>query len=803
MRNSIAFFYLVLWVYVGNAQIIIVKDRETLKPLEMVTITAIGSVYNETTDYNGRADITPFVGAERIEIRSIGYSTVATSYEQLEQLGFVVMMEPSISYFDEIVVSATRWSQSLRSTPSKISVISPKDVALYSPQTAADLLGSSGEVFIQKSQQGGGSPMIRGFATNRLLYAVDGVRMNNAIFRAGNVQQVISLDPFAIESAEVFFGPGSVIYGSDAIGGVMSFQTLTPRLSLENISENSGSVVSRFSSANKEFTSHFDVNVGGSKWASVTSFTYNDFGDLKMGKNGPDEYLKTFYVQRVDDTDKVFENTSPRIQIPTGYQQMNMMQKIRFKPSEHWDFYYGFHYSETSEYPRYDRLIEKTSSGLPRAAVWNYGPQIWMMNHLMISHKANHKVFDQMTIRLAKQDFEESRIDRRFNLNRLRTQLEEVAAYSLNADISKSTGNYRLLYGVEYVFNDVKSTASAIDIGNGDSIAVPDRYPATTWRSYAAYLNYQYSASARLMMQLGARFNAFDIQSDFSRHLEFYPFDFKTSSIYNNAFTGSFGLVYSPRETLKMSAIASTGFRAPNVDDIGKIFDFATGDVIVPNASLDAEYAFNGELNITKIFGEVVKLDVTAFYTYLDNAMVRRPFQVNGRDSIFYNGELSKVFAIQNAAYGNVYGFNAGIEIKWPAGFTLSSRYNYQIGKEELENGELSPSRHAAPAFGTTRLTFRQDKLTMQLYANYSAGVSFENLNFEERGKAVIYAKDSDGNPYSPSWHTINVKAMYQFQEHYTVSAGVENLTDQRYRPYSSGLTAPGINFIISVRAEF
>lgn len=803
MSKSIAFFYFVLWVCMGNAQIIIVKDKETLKPIEMATITASGSVYFETTDDNGRADITRFVRAERIEIRSIGYATVTASYEELEQLAFEVMMEPSRSYFDEIVVSANRWGQSLRSTPSKISVISPKDVALYNPQTAADLYGSSGEVFIQKSQQGGGSPMIRGFATHRLLYAVDGVRMNNAIFRAGNIQQVISLDPFAMESAEVLFGPGSVIYGSDAIGGVMSFQTLTPRVSPDNMSVKSGSAVSRFSSANNEFTNHFDINVGGCQWASVTSFTYNDFGDLKMGKNGPDEYLKTFFVQRVDEIDKVFENTSPRIQIPTGYQQMNIMQKIRYKPSDQWDFQYGFHYSETSEYSRYDRLIEQTSSGLPRAAVWNYGPQIWMMNHLMISHNTKHKVFDQMTIRLAKQDFEESRIDRRFNLNRLRTQLEEVKAYSLNADFSKSAGKHRLFYGVEYVFNDVKSTAWAIDIRNGDSIAVPDRYPASTWRSYAAYLNYQFSISDRLLMQLGARFNAFDIHSDFSRHLEFYPFDFTTSSINNYATTGSFGFVYSPEKTLKISAIASTGFRAPNVDDIGKIFDFASGDVIVPNASLDAEYAFNGELNITKVFGEVLKLDLSAFYTYLDNAMVRRPFQVNGQDSIIYNGELSKVFAIQNAAYGNVYGFNVGIEIKWSAGFTISSRYNYQIGKEELDGGELSPSRHAAPAFGTTRLTFRQDKLTMQLYANYSAGVSFENLNFEERGKPEIYAKDSDGNPYSPSWHTFNVKAMYQFQEHFTLSTGVENLTDQRYRPYSSGLTAPGRNFIISLRAEF
>ena len=119
-------------------------------------------------------------------------------------------------------------------------------------------LGSSGEVFIQKSQMGGGSPMIRGFSTNRILIVVDGVRMNNAIYRSGNLQNVISIDASTIENTEVIFGPGSVIYGSDAVGGVMSFNTILPRLSSVDEWEYSGNIMSRLSSANKEKTGHFD-----------------------------------------------------------------------------------------------------------------------------------------------------------------------------------------------------------------------------------------------------------------------------------------------------------------------------------------------------------------------------------------------------------------------------------------------------------------------------------------------------------------------------------------------------------------
>ena len=240
---------------------------------------------------------------------------------------------------------------------------------------------------MQKSQQGGGSPMIRGFATNRLLYSIDGVRMNTAIFRGGNIQNVISLDGFVIDKTEIVFGPGSVMYGSDAIGGVMSFQTLTPRFSLEDKTRVSGSAVSRISSANEEKTAHFDVNVGWKKWALVTSISSNNFGDLRMGSHGPEEYLRPFYVQRQNGVDVVVTNEDPLVQKPTAYSQINVMQKVRFAPNENWDIQYGLHFSETSSYSRYDRHIRYDNDGLPRYGEFNYGPQKWIMNKFMISHK--------------------------------------------------------------------------------------------------------------------------------------------------------------------------------------------------------------------------------------------------------------------------------------------------------------------------------------------------------------------------------------------------------------------------------
>ncbi len=803
MKRIILLCLLAVWAGWSWAQTITITDQQTSQPLEGVVLMSEASQATAVTNAKGQADISAFRQAEKVLIRSLAYKPILISYSQIQLSGFNIAMEPSSLMLDQVVISATRWRQSSGNVPSKIISITSKEVALQNPQTAADLLGISGMVFIQKSQQGGGSPMIRGFATNRLLYSVDGVRMNTAIFRSGTLQNVISLDPFAIENTEVLFGPESVVYGSDAIGGVMSFQTLTPQLSLTDKPLVKGKAVIRYSSANNEKTGHFDVNVGWKKWAFVTSFSSWDFDHLRQGSNGPDDYVKDIYPRRQDSTDVVITQDDPLLQIPSAYSQINLMQKIRFRPNEKWDFQYGFHYSTTSPYGRYDRH-NRYKNGTLRYAEWNYGPQKWMMNNLTITHQGDNVVYDQLSLRLALQWFEESRIDRSLNSNERNTTDDKVNAYSVNLDFTKNTGSKNTLYyGVEYIFDDVISTGTLTDISSGTDQKGPSRYPQSTWTSIAAYVNDEYKLSNRLTLQAGLRYNQFILDADFTDNLEFYPFPFTSAEINNGALTGSLGGVYRPSESWAVRANFGTAFRSPNVDDIGKVFDSEPGSVTVPNPDLKAEYAYNFDLGIAKVFGEVAKLDVSAYYTILQNAMVRRDFRLNGQDSIMYDGEMSKVQAIQNAAVANVYGIQAGIEIKLPAGFTFLSDLNYQVGEEELDDGTTSPSRHAAPLFGVSRLRYQFRDLTLEFNAMYQGERSFEDLPVEEQGKDEIYAKDADGHNYSPAWYTLNLMAMYRLTETFSISAGMENLTDQRYRPYSSGISGPGRNFVLSLRADF
>lgn len=803
MRKIIVAFFLSFIANAMVAQVLTVKDAETLLPLEQVIVMSENPRKYVFTNAKGQADVSDFKGVASIEIKLLGYVTQKISFLSIEQHDFEIVLTPSDISLDQVVVAATRWRQSNSGIPYKISTIKPKEVILQNPQTAADLLGASGEVFIQKSQQGGGSPMIRGFSTNRLMYVVDGVRMNTAIFRSGNLQNVISLDPFAMENTEVLFGAGSVIYGSDAIGGVMSFHTLTPEFSLEDETLVSGKGMARYASANNEKTYHFDVNVGWDKWAVLTSISSNDFGDLKMGAHGPDDYLRSFYVIREDDEDVVVTNEDMKKQTPSGYTQINLMQKVRFKPNENWDFQYGFHYSETSDYARYDRHI-RTRNGLPRSGEWSYGPQIWMMNNLSVNNRKDSGLYDDVNLRIAHQHFEESRMDRDFNDVDRSVREERVNALSFNADFIKGfTDNSKLLYGAEFVHNDVESEGRQEDISAGVSTSGPSRYPEAEWWSYGVYGVYEYEVSEVLNLHGGLRYNQYALDADFSNNLNYYPIPESNAHLNNGSLTGSLGAVYVPDKSWSFTAKLATAFRSPNVDDIGKVFDSEPGSVVVPNPSLKAEYAYTAEVGVTKIVDDKLRVDLNAYYTLLDNALVRRDYAINGQDSIMYDGEMSKVQAVQNAARADVYGFQLGVEAKLAKGLSLLSRLNVQKGEEELDSGEKSASRHAPPLFGITKLAYHVNKLNMQLYTVYNGEKSYENMPKEERGKDYLYAKDDEENPYSPAWYTLNFKATQQLTETFALTAGLENITDRRYRPYSSGLAGAGRNFIVALRASF
>lgn len=704
---------------------------------------------------------------------------------------------------EDVVISVNRWEQNIREIPNRVTQIDASLIRFQNPQTAADLLGISNQVFVQKSQLGGGSPMIRGFATNRILLVVDGVRMNNAIFRSGNVQNVISLDANIIEESEVIFGPGSVIYGSDAIGGVMDFHTRQARLSIDEKINVGGNALLRYSSANKENTAHVDINLGLKKWAFLTSVTYSDYDNLKQGSNGPDDYLRPDYMVRENGADVVNVNDDPRVQIPSGYNQLNMMQKVRFRPSVNWDFNYAFHQSKTSRYDRYDRLILKNDQGNFVSAEWYYGPQEWMMHSLQANYLTPTVLFDAARLTLAYQDYGESRHNRNRNSVNRNNRFENVKAWSANLDLDKTINNeVQIFYGVEAIANKVYSTAYRLNIDTEAESPLSTRYPNDSdWRSMAAYLSMKVKLSDPWLLTISNRFNYVYTYAKYDT--SFFDFPFTDAELKNKQVTNSLGLIYSPTERWKTFANFSTGFRAPNIDDIGKVFDSQPGSVVVPNPTLKPEIAYNFEAGAVVNVNRKFSFDAGLYYTRMDNAIARAPSTFNGQDSIDYDGTLSRVLSLQNVNELYVYGLQAGIDWKMMNYLRLTSTLNWQKGREkDFESGLDSPPTHVAPTFGATHLILNRKKLMVDFYTVYNGEISNKDLAFSEQADAHLYAKDENGNPYSPSWWTLNLKASYKVLSHLTLDAGVENILDKRYRPYSSGISASGMNFIISLRGN-
>lgn len=784
------------------AQNVKVIESQTKLPIPGVV------VYNESKDKTAMSDIDGIVNLDTFSSNEI--LTFQHLFHELAKFrksdillnNSIVILTAKTQGLDEVVVSASKFEQSKRDIPQKIINISAKDIAFSNPQTSADLLESTGNIYIQKSQLGGGSPMIRGFSTNRLLITVDGVRMNNAIFRGGNLQNVISIDPFTIQNTEVTLGAGSVVYGSDAIGGVMGFYTQKPQLSYTDSLFLKTNASVRYASANNEKTGHLDFNFGLKKWAFLTSISYTDFDDLRMGSHGPDDYIRPEFVDLINGIDTVVTNSNPLVQTPTGYNQINLMQKARFESSDKLNFDLGLYYSTTSDYPRYDRLIRYRGDNL-RSAEWNYGPQAWFMGNLQLTKlSSNSNLYDKIQGTVAYQNFQESRMDRDFGSAIRNIREEAVDAISANIDLEKQLGpRTELFYGAEYVYNKVTSTGEEENINRNESIETVSRYPnGSDWQSMAVYSSVKYKPNPKFVLQTGVRYNHVLVNADFSDNNRYLNLPFETTQIDAGAFTGTAGISWSPNELIEWKFNISSAFRAPNIDDIGKVFDSEPGSVVVPNNNLKPEYAYGAELGLKLNFNNIFLLDVATYYTYLDNALVRRNFTLNGESEILYDGELSSVQAMQNAAQSKIYGFEAGIQLKFNKQLKLLSQYNVIGGTEEDDNGDENPLRHAAPNFGNTHLVWEHNNFQVDAFAEYNNELSFYQLAPSERDKDYIYALDGNGNPYSPSWYTLNLRTQYKINDAVTVVASLENITDQRYRTYSSGISAPGRNLIISLK---
>lgn len=703
---------------------------------------------------------------------------------------------------NELVISANKTEEKKSEIPYTIEVIKSKDILLSNPQTSADMLTNTGAVFVQKSQQGGGSPALRGFESSRVLIVVDGVRMNNAVYRAGHLQDIITIDNSMLDRTEIIFGPSSTIYGSDALGGVMHLYTKKPLFGEDKLFVK-GNAYMRWSSANNEKTGHIDLNFGCKKFASLTGFTYSDFGDLRSGNMRDYVYdslfTRNYYVETVNGVDTMIQNSNRNIQKFSGYSQYDVFQKFAFQQNDNILHTLNFQFSNSSDIPRYDRLTEYAGGNL-RFAEWYYGPQTRMLASLNTQITSSAKLFDKLNIILAGQSISQDRINRRFKNDNKTFQMEDVMVYSLNADFVKFVKEkHEVRYGLEGTYNDVKSEAKRVNIKTDEEFPSQTRYPdgGSTMISYAAYLSHKWKVSEKFIISDGIRLSASSLHSEFV-DTTFFPFPYKEIDQKSKAITGNLGFVVKPTQSWKISLLGSTGFRTPNVDDLTKIFDSTTGNLIIANPDLKPENAFNVELGLDKTFNESVKVSVVGWYTKLVNAMVVKNFQYNGQDSVIYDGVMSQVQAVQNADEGYIQGITGTFMADFNEHFSFMSTATYTYGRYHDEaNDTIVPLDHISPVFGKTSLMYRSKKVQGEFFALYNGWKKLKD--YSPSGEDNLqYA-----SPYGmPAWFTINSKVSYQVIKNLMIQAGVENILDTHYRYFASGISAPGRNVFVTLRGS-
>lgn len=794
--------FCMLWVHAQKKQIsLTVYDISTFSPIEnVVVLNGESNASLGKSDKNGQLTITVMSGFIILHHPDyINQEVIILSTNSESEIS--IYLRPSQNSLEEVVVSASKFEEKRKDVAQKIQVMKSGELQNFNQSSTADVLANSGNVFVQKSQLGGGSPIIRGFETNKVLLVVDGIRMNNAIYRGGHLQNIITLDNSIMDRVEVVFGPGSVVYGSDAIGGVMTFTTKKPLFSADDKLLVKSNAYARYFSAANGYATNANVSVGTKKFASLTSFTYSKFGDLRQGAvRNP--YVGNFgarnwYAAQINGVDSMVVNADTNKQVGSAYSQYDFLQKFAFKQNDQVTHKLNFQLSNSSNIDRYDRLTQMTGSK-PKFAEWYYGPQFRMLAAYTLDLSNKNVMYDNARIILGYQSIWESRIDRKFKNNSRNHRVENLDILTFNADFSKKINEHEFRYGLDAYYNNVKSTAWTEDIFSMATSVLDTRYPdgGSMMYSVAGYVTHTWEITDKLILNDGIRFTHVGLNAIF-KDKTFFPFPFNDINQSNNALNGNLGLIYMPTSKWRFTLSGSTGFRAPNVDDLTKVFESVPGSIVVPNPNLKAEYSYNGEFGFSYEIAPDLYLGANVYYTLLTNALTVQNSTFLGEDSINYDGQLSQVKTTTNAGQAYVYGVEGMISGKLSDYFNITGTVNYTKGRIKTDSIPY-PLDHIPPVFGKVSLAYNLRKFKAEFFVNYSGWKRLEDYNFIGEDN-FAYATVNG----MPSWYTLNLRVNYVFNKYASIQVACENILDQNYRNYASNISAPGRNFIVTLRGNF
>ena len=802
LQLRFVFYLLVLMPIISEAQRITIIDKNH-SPIEGVSVYKENSDFIGISDYKGKINLPDFKTNTNFTFLLTGYKTKIITQEEIIKNDYIIILEREHLKLDKVIIIG-RNQQYREDIISETDIINQKEIQVTNSISTADALAMSGNIFVQKSQFGGGSPVLRGFEANRVLLVLDGVRMNNAIYRNGHLQNSITVDNFSLKRIEVIFGPGSLTYGSDAIGGVIHFKTKDPVFNT-----NFSQYKFRYSSAAKEKTGYISVNMGLSKFASTLILSSSSFSDLRAGDNRPAKYpdfgKREYFTAFVNGKDTIVKNENYNIQKGTGFSQLNMLSKSIYQFNNYTKLTANIQYSTSSNIPRYDFLTEMKGNQF-KYSEWYYGPQTRLLGALRLDLSRKNKLYDNAVLIAALQKINEDRISRKFGSKWKKSNKEELFVFSLSIDLKKylSNKNHEFVYGLDFQNNNLNSSGSRQNIFTGErKNDILTRYPSDLAQNYrmGSYLQYVFGEKDYpFQISLGSRIETNHIFLKYKNDSIFNWDKSYYNGVKNNntSFAFSIGGKYRLPRKWKISGNVSTAFRNPNIDDLGKI-RIKKGEILVPNLDLKTEKSNNIELSVKKEYklkNLYVDVSTTGFYTILNGAIIRDRYSLPDGNDIYIDGnDTLLVMANQNIEQQRVFGFSIGLNSKIKQ-FTITANMVYTKGDILEADKSTKPAAHIPPLFGNVKLGYKK--------GNFSAKYIFI---FNAAKPINLYGGPVD-NPENATidgtyaWSTHNVYLQYKLSQAFDLSLAFENILDIHYRTFSSGVSSPGRNIIVSVSGK-
>lgn len=658
--------------------------------------------------------------------------------------------------------------------PQARTLLAEKSILRQNTLTVPDALEGEVGVTIQKTNLGGGSPIVRGRTGKEVLLLLDGQRFNNSTFRENN-QYLNTIDLNAVDQIELVRGPASVTYGSDAMGG--SLNVITRRRELTGERGLGGRLFQKFESADKGVSTHVALEGEWKDFGFTGGFTYKRFDDLRAGSHG-------------DPAGAVDQHGR---QVPTGFRERALSFSLIRRLNETDTIDLLLLHTHQEDVPRSDRLIPNRKQPDPPDLLWEYDPQILRWYELRYCHKNPGETLESLTLTASLNNPSEGR--QRIKASKpgiLLLEDDEVTAPGLSARVGilPCTGHF-LTAGIEGFFEVVDSDAETVDLETGRVTREKyGRHPdGATFQHYGAYLQDEWRLAEGLRWINGLRFSAVHVNLDFEglQVGSLPPFG-KLSETYDDL-TFSTSLVADIGESATLYGTLSRGFRAPNLHDLATFGDFAAGNRI-PNLDLEPETVLNLEIGADHRTPSLHAGAAGAVAFYRDIFDTRFAFTFEGED----------FFQIENASKAVIYSVEGWIKalLIQPAGpfpeHVVYAQGFWNVGRNVSDGEPLSKVPPPEITVG-----YRLEEAKDSWFAEVFLRSGFKQHRLSSADKADPRIPEGG----TPAWWTFNLRGGAEIGKNLRLTLSLENLFDQRYRIHGSGIDAPGFNAILSLDWRF